>query len=73
MDYRILDFTLAFRLQNAISTVVSSTKQALLKIIVQGFFFLILEKHLIVLSGLFQSVVKKFNFGGQFIKWIKVL
>ena len=79
VDYRILAFTLALRLQNVISTGVSNyltgyikkslkeqmlelsfTSVSILKtIIVQGFFFLILKKHLIVLSGLFNICTKE--------------
>ena len=95
VDYRILAFTLALRLQKAIGNVISPEQsgyvknrfigtniRAILDIVEQieksnntGILLLLdFEKAFDSVEWPFIiSVLKKFNFGSQFIKWVKVL
>ena len=94
VDYRILAFTLALRLQNVRSTVVSSNQtgyikkrfigtnvRAILDICEciennnsSGILLLDFEKAFDSVEWPFLiSVLRKFNFGEQFIRWIEVL
>ena len=95
VDYRILAFTLALRLQNVISTVVSDNQTGYIRKRFIGtnvraildicdyieknnssgvLLFLDFEKAFDSVEWPFLiSVLKKFNFVAQFIKWIEVL